>query len=249
MSEAYLIVGATSGIAAALCQVLAARGCALILAGRRKDALEAMAADIRVRHQTLVYIEPFDATDFDAQPGFVERAFAQVGGKLDGVVVCHGTLPDADASKLDPQVARACFDVNLTSCVTLLTLLARRFEAQRSGSIAVISSVAGDRGRQSNYPYGAAKAGLSAFVDGLRNRLHPSGVHVLLIKPGFVDTPMTAGKIDPKSPLVASPERVAKDIDRALQRKRDVLYTPWFWRCIMGIVCWIPEFIFKRMKM
>src|SRR6516164_9862855 len=128
------------------------------------------------------------------------------------------------------NVLRQSLDVNFLSAAELLEIAAAYFEPRRSGFIAAISSVAGDRGRQSNYTYGAAKAGLTAYLQGLRNRLWRAGVHVLTVNPGFVDTPMTRGRINPNSLLVATPERVARDIDRALRRRRDVLYTPWFWR-------------------
>ena len=145
--------------------------------------------------------------------------------------------------------ARRAIDLNFTSAVALLAPLASYLEGRRSGYLAAISSVAGDRGRQSNYTYGAAKAGLTAYLQGLRNRLYRSGVHVLTIKPGFVDTPMTRGLVNPNSPLVASPKRVARDIDRAIRRRRNTIYTPWFWRPIMLVVRLVPEFIFKRLKL
>ncbi len=140
-------------------------------------------------------------------------------------------------------------EINLTSAVVLLSLFANYLEDRRSGYLAVISSVAGDRGRQSNYTYGAAKAGLTAYLQGLRNRLYRSGVHVLTVKPGFVDTPMTHGRVNPDSPLVASPARVARDIDWAIRRRRNVIYTPWFWRPIMLAVRLVPEFVFKRLRL
>ena len=133
--------------------------------------------------------------------------------------------------------------------MALLAPLANYLESRRRGYLAAISSVAGDRGRQSNYTYGAAKAGLTAYLQGLRNRLYRSGVHVLTIKPGFVDTRMTQGRVNPNSPLVASAARVARDIDRAIRRRRNVIYTPWFWRPIMLAVRALPEFLFKRLKL
>ena len=136
---------------------------------------------------------------------------------------------------------------NALSVISLLTLLANHFEQQRHGCIAVISSVAGDRGRQSNYVYGTAKGALSIFLQGLRNRLHKSGVQVLTVKPGFVDTPMTASL--PKGPLWATPEKVAEDIDKAIENKRNVLYTPSFWFLIMAIIKSVPESIFKRLSL
>ena len=140
-------------------------------------------------------------------------------------------------------------DVNFTAVVSLLLLAADYLAKRESGFIAAISSVAGDRGRQSNYTYGASKAALSTYLAGLRNRLFHDGVHVLTIKPGFVDTAMTQGLINPRSPLVASPEQVARDIDKAIQRRRNVLYTRWFWGPIMWIIKSLPECLFKRLRM
>jgi short-subunit dehydrogenase len=165
------------------------------------------------------------------------------------VLLAFGTLPAQAEAQRDPAMARAAIDVNLTAAACLLELFAARMEARGRGWIAGISSVAGDRGRQSNYIYGAAKAGLTAYLAGLRNRLAKKGVHVVTVKPGFVDTPMTHGMVNPKSPLVASPERVAAGIVRAIRRRRNVVYLPWFWRAIMGVVTRVPEAIFKRMKL
>jgi len=136
-------------------------------------------------------------------------------------------------------------DVNYTSAVSILNIAANYFEERQRGFIGAISSVAGDRGRQSNYIYGSTKAGLSVYLEGLRNRLHASGVQVLTIKPGMVDTKMTYGVVY-DSPLLASPTKVAQDISKGIEKKRNVLYTPWFWIVIMFIIKIIPEFIFKR---
>jgi decaprenylphospho-beta-D-erythro-pentofuranosid-2-ulose 2-reductase len=141
----------------------------------------------------------------------------------------------------------AALEVNFTATVALLTLLANRLEAARHGCIAVITSVAGDRGRQSNYVYGAAKGGVDRFLEGLRNRLFRSGVAVITIKPGFVDTPMTAGLR--KNALFASPRRVGRAIHRAIEARRSVVYVPWFWRPIMFLVTALPESIFRRLRL
>ena len=143
--------------------------------------------------------------------------------------------------------ARRILDTNFTGCVSALEILARRFEARRAGFIAALSSVAGDRGRQSNYLYGAAKGGLSTYLQGLRNRLHHSGVRVVTIKPGFVDTAMTYGR--PGLFLVASPERVARAVYRALRGGQDVVYVPWFWRPVMFAMRGVPERLFKRLRL
>jgi decaprenylphospho-beta-D-erythro-pentofuranosid-2-ulose 2-reductase len=145
--------------------------------------------------------------------------------------------------------AHRTIDINFTSPVSVLNLFANYFEQYQRGYIVAISSVAGDRGRQSNYVYGAAKAGLNTYLQGLRNRLHHSKVRVLTIKPGFVDTPMTHGLVNPHSPLLASPERVARDIACAVKSERDIVYTPWFWAWIMRLIRLIPELVFKRLRL
>lgn len=248
-SETYLILGATSGIARAVCRVLAERGCRLVLAARNTDELARTAGDLQARLQANVHTMPFDALDFAAHAEFVRQATQAFPGGLDGVVLCYGDLADQAVAQADFDVARRTIDVNFTSAVSVLERLAEYFAQRKSGVIAAISSVAGDRGRQSNYLYGAAKAGLSAYLQGLRNRLFPAGVHVLSIKPGFVATPMSDGRVNPNSPLLATPERVARDIERALRRRRDVLYTPWFWRPIMAVIRALPEPLFKRLKL
>ncbi|HVP30186.1 MAG TPA: SDR family oxidoreductase [Myxococcota bacterium] len=248
MSETVLVIGATSGIARALCRVLAARGCRLVLAGRRREELEVFGRDCVLRGAPEVAVEPFEALDFDSHEAFVARCFERFPGGLDGVVACHGTLPDQAATERDAALARRTIDANLSSMVTVLHAVALRLEARGDGFIAALSSVAGDRGRASNATYGAAKAGLTAFLSGLRNRLAGKGVRVLTVIPGFVATAMTEGVLDPDSPLVATPERVAHDIDRALRRRRDVLYTPWFWRYVMLAIRLLPERVFKRLR-
>jgi short-subunit dehydrogenase len=249
MSETVLILGATSGIARAICHKMAARGCRLILAGRKIDELERDAADLRTRYSVVADPVVFDALDFDGHPAFVQKCIDLVGGHLDGVVLCHGYLPDQATAQRDFAEARRTLDVNFTSAVSLLTPIANYFEQRRAGYIAAISSVGGDCGRMSNYAYGSAKAALSIWLQGLRNRLFHSGVHVLTIKPGFVETPMSKGVVSPNSPLMAKPDRVARDIDRAIVRRKNVLYTPWFWWGILTIICSIPEGLFKRLKL
>jgi decaprenylphospho-beta-D-erythro-pentofuranosid-2-ulose 2-reductase len=249
MSESVAILGASSGIARALCHRLAARGCRLILAGRSLGELHALAADLEVRYGQLAVVETFDALACDDLPDFVTRCLGHFDGKLACVVLCYGYLAPEVGVPADPAAARRTIEINFTSAVLILESFARDFERRRWGSIVAISSVAGDRGRQSNYLYGAAKGGLTIYLQGLRNRLHGAGVHVLTVKPGFVDTAMTAGRIDPSSPLLASPERVARDIDRALTKRALVLYTPWFWRAIMALIVMVPEIVFKRLKL
>jgi short-subunit dehydrogenase len=163
------------------------------------------------------------------------------------VLIAHGTLTDQAKAQADAAYALQEVDTNGLSVISLMALAANQFEAQQRGSIAVISSVAGDRGRQSNYVYGSAKALVSAFASGLRQRMAKCGVQVLTIKPGFVDTPMTAHL--PKGALWAQPDQVAKDICSAIDKKKHILYTPGFWRIIMLIIKHIPEFVFVKLKL
>lgn len=241
-----LIVGATSAIAVETARVYAARGARLFLAARHPDRLAAVAADLRVRGAAAVETAVLDATDHARCEEVVEAAWAAFGG-LDVALVAHGVLPDQARAEASASEALRAIDVNFGSVVALLTPLANRFEAARAGCIAVISSVAGDRGRQSNYVYGAAKGGLDRFLQGLRNRLHRAGVAVITIKPGFVDTPMSADL--PKNALFASARRVGRAVHRAIEARRAVVYVPWFWRPIMLVVTSLPEAVFKRLRL
>jgi decaprenylphospho-beta-D-erythro-pentofuranosid-2-ulose 2-reductase len=249
-----LIVGATSGIARAVARRLAADAAAsmtplgLVLAGRDADELTRLAADLRVRSGAATATLAYDAADLATAGPLIPAAAAALPGGLRGVILAHGWLPDAEQARHDPATARRLVDVNYTSMVLLLEAAADHFERQKAGHICAISSVAGDRGRRGNYPYGASKAALSAYLQGLRSRLTPLGIPVLTVKPGFVDTAMVWGVVPPTSPLNSAPERVAGDIVRAIRRRRNAIYTPWFWRIIMGIVCAIPEMVFKRTK-
>jgi len=245
MPNKILIVGATSAIAEATARRYAARGDQLFLAGRNAPRLEAIAADLRVRGAGQVALAVLDCNDFERHAPLLDQA-EQVLGGLDIALIAHGTLPDQqqvqDSVALSQQELRS----NGLSVVALCTLLAPRFEQRRAGAIAVISSVAGDRGRATNYVYGAAKAMVSTYLSGLRQRLARSGVQVLTIKPGFVDTPMT--RDFPKGPLWASADAVAAGIVRALDRRDSVVYLPGFWRLIMWIIRSLPERVFVRMK-
>jgi decaprenylphospho-beta-D-erythro-pentofuranosid-2-ulose 2-reductase len=241
-----LIIGATSAIAAETARVFAAYGARLFLTGRHSGRLDAVAADLKVRGAVQVETALLEVTDISRHAGVVEAAFAALGG-LDVVLIAHGTLPDQRRCEESVAETLAALEVNFTATIALLTLLANRFEAARQGCIAVITSVAGDRGRQSNYVYGAAKGGVERFLEGLRNRLFRSGVAVITIKPGFVDTPMTAGVA--KNPLFASPRRVGRAIYRAIEARRSVVYIPWFWRPIMFLVTGLPESIFQRLRL
>lgn len=241
-----VVIGATSGIAQAVAAKLAREGHHLILAGRRMDELEAMATDLSIRHRIEAYAAPFDALAFDTHEAFLASCQARFP-QLDGVVLAYGYMGEQKASETDMAIVKRTIDTNYTSCVSVLNLFAAYFEQRRSGWICAISSVAGDRGRQSNYTYGSSKGALALYLQGLRNRLSASGVHVLTVKPGFVDTKMTYGQEGMF--LVAKPEKVADDIYKAIRKSKNVLYTPFFWRWIMLIIRLIPESIFKKLKL
>lgn len=241
-----LVLGATSAIAQATVRLLAARGAALYLVGRNAQRLAAVAEDARTRGASKVESEALDLDDFSQHGPLVERAVAALGG-LDGALLAHGVLGDAKAAERSWEEAERILRTNFLSAVSLLTPLANYLEAQRQGTLVVISSVAGDRGRQSNYVYGASKGGLSTFLQGLRNRLARSGVAVVTVKPGFVDTPMVAHL--KKSALFASAESVGRGVLRAADARKDVVYLPGYWGLIMFVVRCIPERLFKRLKL
>ena len=241
-----LVVGATSAIATETARIYAAYGARLFLAARNADRLEAVAADLRTRGAAGVETALLDATDHRGSEDLIDAAWTAFDG-LDVALIAHGVLPDQARCQASATETLRSIDVNFASAVALLTPLANRFEAAGRGCIAVIGSVAGDRGRQSNYVYGAAKGGLDRFLEGLRNRLFHSGVAVVTLKPGFVDTPMTAELA--KGPLFASARRAGRDVHRAIERRRDIAYIPWFWRPIMGIIRALPERLFKRLRL
>ena len=241
-----LIIGATSTIAEATAKMFARRGDRLYLLARNQDRLSSLAEDLKIRGAASVAWRRFDAHEADAPAAAIAAAFASLG-TVDAALIAHGTLPDQQACETDPEAVLAALHTNAISTVSLLTQLANTLEKQRSGAIAVITSVAGERGRQSNYVYGAAKGMVSVFLQGLRNRLHQSGITVIDLKPGLVDTPMTAGF--EKGVLWAQPETIAAGIVRALDAGKSVVYLPWFWKYVMFIIRNIPERIFKRLEL
>jgi len=247
VTKKILIVGATSAIAEAVARHYAAQGAQFFLVARNEERLGVIAADLLARGASDVKTFVMDAHELARLPEFLEAAWRRLV-RIDIALIAHGTLPDQVFCETDIDYAVKEFRTNAESVISCLMGLGKRFERQGSGVIAVIGSVAGDRGRGSNYLYGAAKAAVDAFASGLRRRLFEHGVHVLTIKPGFVDTPMIRNLQLPKA-LVVSAESVAADIIRSIAKKRDVLYTPWFWRFIMLIILHIPNVVFKRLKL
>jgi len=239
-----LVLGATSDIARACCELWAKQGTSLHLVARNSSELKKTAQDLRIRFSIDVVTTIMDANN----PQSRHDLLAKVNPDLSGVLLAYGVLGSQEASQKDETLREQELQANFNSAVHLLEPLAAIMEARQSGFIIGIGSVAGDRGRASNYIYGAAKAGFAAYLSGLRNRLSKSNVQVLTVKPGFVNTKMTQGLPLPK-PLVASPHQVAQDILKAVSKKRDVIYTRWFWKYIMRIIIHIPEGMFKRMSL
>ncbi|WLG32700.1 SDR family oxidoreductase [Pseudomonas simiae] len=242
-----LIIGATSAIATACARLWAEQGSEFFLVARSAEKLAQISADLTARGAKTVTVYCMDATDYSSHDLMLESCILTLQ-QIDIALIAHGTLPDQKACEQDVSVALAEFSNNGTSVIALLSLLANHFETQRCGTLAVISSVAGDRGRPSNYLYGTAKAAVSTFCEGLRARMFKVGVHVITIKPGFVDTPMTQGLALPAA-LLATPEQVARLIVKGVKKQKDTLYVPGFWRFIMLIIKYIPGVIFKRLSL
>jgi short-subunit dehydrogenase len=238
------IFGATSDIAVAVARRYAEAGSRLILVGRDAAGLAAVAADLGVRGAAETRVLPADFARLQDMPVLAGAAWDCFGG-IDVAVIAYGTMASQRDAEQNAATAAGVFMVNFTSPAVLLGELANRFQAQGRGTIAAITSVAGDRGRGSNYVYGAAKGGLQRLLEGLRHRLSSAGVAVVDIRPGFVATKMTA-HLDRKGPLWAKPDRVAVDIVGAITAGRAVCYTPGFWRLIMLVVRGLPRFVFHR---
>ena len=247
MSLHIVIIGATSGIAQAVARRYATEQASLFLVARDPEKLAQVSADLKARGASAVYTFSMDATEYSRLNELCDGAWSALH-HVDVVLIAHGTLPDQKRTQTDLDYGLREFRVNGESAIACLTILGQRLQAQGRGVLAVIGSVAGDRGRGSNYLYGAAKAAVDAFASGMRARLFKAGVHVLTIKPGFVATPMTAN-LDLPVRLTAQPDQVAADIVRAISRRKDVLYTPGFWRLIMTIIRMVPNFLFKRSKL
>jgi decaprenylphospho-beta-D-erythro-pentofuranosid-2-ulose 2-reductase len=246
VTRAVAVIGATSGIGRAFVREIARQERDLVLAGRDAHELERLASDARVRYGVRTRVEAFEARAFSAHPDFVRRVVAGVGDGIDGVVVCHGLMPDESEVRRDAEVLREMVDVNYTSAVSILERIAEHFAANGGGWICALSSVAADRGRARNYLYGSTKAALATYLAGLRARHAAHGVSVVTVKPGVVDTSMTFGLSG--LPPGASPDRVARDALAAVRRNRPVVYTPWYWWLVMGVVRRIPDRIFVRLS-
>ena len=243
-----LVIGATSTIAESIARLFAKESACLYLLARNPTRLEAVRGDLLARGARRVETERFDALLLETFEGVLESAWNALGS-IDVAIVCYGTLTDQDNADSSQTYAAREFILNGASVALLMTALGAHFAVQGHGALVVLGSVAGDRGRASNYLYGAAKSAVAACAEGLRAKLFKKGVSVLTVKPGFVRTAMTADLVLPEL-LVASADRVARDIHRAIkQKKSGVLYTPWFWRWIMLVIRLIPSAIFNRLSL
>ena len=244
--QRILVLGATSGIAEATCRIWASRGASLFLVARNEAKLAVVAADLKTRGASYVDTAVADLDRLEDHVPLLTHAINSLGG-MDVAYLAHGVLGDQAKAEQDVAVAEGILHTNLIAPVSMLTWLANYCVQRHSGVLAVISSVAGDRGRKSNYLYGASKAGLSAYLAGLRNRVDREGVTVLTIKPGPVKTAMTAGMKG--SEKFADVDKVAKTIVAAIDAKKDTLYVPFQWGPIMWVVRHVPERVFKKLNL
>ncbi len=241
-----LILGATSAIAQAAARIWAEEKCSFLLVARNALKLEAVANDLSSRGAPAVHCITSDLDNIQGHSALMQEVLEKLND-IDIALLAYGVLGSQQEGEDEFSKANEVLTTNFLSPCSLLTHLANYFESRKKGAIAVIGSVAGDRGRGSNYIYGSAKGGLALFTQGIRSRLAKVNVSVLLAKPGFTDTPMTAHL--PKGILFSSADTVAEGIVESVRHKRDVVYLPWFWRLIMLIIKLIPESIFKKTKL
>ena len=244
MTQTWIILGATSSMARAYAREMAEAGATLVLAGRDMDEMKRMLPDLEARGAEDASAMKFDARDPATFGAIVDRVEGEPG--VINVAVFVGSMPSQAEIAADPALIESVAIDNFTGPAQFLARIVPVMESRASGTVVGISSVAGDRGRIGNYVYGAAKAGFSTYLSGLRNRLTRAGGHVVTVKPGFTDTSMTWG-VEGMF-LVASPEKVARDIVKAVRKRRNVIYTPGFWWVIMTIIKLVPERIFKKLS-
>jgi len=244
-----VVLGALSSIAEAVSRRFAVDGAHLLLAGRNAERLEQVAADLRARGSPQALASPLDLATVDDAQGELAKMVEALGGKVDAVLLFYGVLGDQHSAETDGAELRRIIGVNFASAAEWCVAAAGILERQRHGMLLAVSSVAGDRGRQSNYAYGAAKAGLTVLVEGIAHRLAPFGSRAVVVKLGFVDTAMTA-HINKSGPLWSQPDAIARQVHRIVERPSGpVVYLPWFWRPIMGVIRNIPAIVFHKTKL
>lgn len=239
-----LILGATSDIGFAIARKFASEKYDVQLAARNTNSLQPFQSDIQIRYGVQCSLHSFNALDFNAHPDF----YNSLVPKPDVTVYVIGYMNDNEKVISDWEESLRTINTNYTGAVSILNIIAADYAAHKAGTIVGISSVAGNRGRQSNYIYGSAKSAFTSYLSGLRNKLYHDKVHVMTVLPGFVYTKMTEHLKLPHL-LTASPESVAEAIYNGVRTKRDVLYVKWFWKWIMLIITTIPESIFKKKKL
>jgi len=239
-----LILGASSDMAVAIAKKMGSSGYNIQLAGRNVARLQPLQTDLSIRYNIVSTLHEFDAEKPEGHKAF----FSSLPAMPDITINVFGYLGEQKLAESDWMECERIIRVNYTGAVSILNIVANAYAAQGKGTIVGISSVAGERGRQSNYFYGSAKAGFTAYLSGLRNRLFQEKVHVLTVQPGFVYTRMTENMPLPGL-LTATPGYVADTIYKAILKKKDVIYVKWFWRWIMLIIKSIPEFLFKKLKL
>lgn len=247
MTKRVVILGALSAVAVATARRYAAAGASLALAARRSDELEILAADLRARGAAVAATFALDLAQAPDPAAALDGMVDALGG-VDVVVLAYGVLTDQDRAVGDLAYAREQLDTNFTSAALWSLAAAKRLEAQDGGTLVAIGSVAGDRGRQSNFVYGAAKAGLATLVQGLAHRLATGKARAVIVKPGFIDTPMTA-HLPKGGPLWAKPDAIAAVIVKAADGGGPVVYAPWFWRFILLIIRLVPAPIFHKTRL
>lgn len=240
-----LVIGATSSIAHETMKIFAQDGASFYLVARSENRLHIVSDDLKSRGANNVLTCIHDVTQFDQHESIIENAF-NLMPDINTVLIAHGTLPNQDECLTSYEKILQEIEINFLSIVSYLHFISQKLIVHKYGTIAVISSVAGDRGRKSNFIYGSAKSALTEYLNGLRGYLYSQGIHILTIKPGITDTPMT--QKTPKGLLMASAQKVGKDIYHAIQTQKNTIYTPWYWRYLMWIIQLIPEFIFKKMS-
>ena len=240
-----IIIGATSAIARSTARLYAEQNSQIFLVGRDEGRLRELKADLELRGANSIENLTLDITNINEHANVINKSI-QFLGHIDIAIICHGSLPDQKKCESNFREIEKAININGLTTISFCTEISKQLELQKAGTLAVITSVAGDRGRQPNFIYGAAKSMVSTYLQGLRGKLLPFDVHVIDIKPGLVDSPMTA-KFE-KGALWSTPELVAIDIVSGIKKKRHTIYTPSYWRFIMAAVCSIPEVIFKKIK-
>lgn len=247
-SKSVLVLGSVSAVGKAIAHEFAREGYSLLLADIETEENERIAKDIQIRYRVYCDTLFFDAGDIDSHPAFLDKVVENLNGLPEGLVICFGYMPVQEEAQKDFKLIKRTIDINFTGAVSILEQVMGKFEERNHGFAIVLSSVAGDRGRKSNYIYGSTKGALTRYLEGLQHRLSSKKVQVLIVKPGFMDTAMTYGLNLPQR-LMATPEEAGKIIYKAWKRKRQVVFVKWFWRYIMLIIQHLPRFIFHRTQL